>query len=191
MGSPALPTVIVLAAGRGERFLASGGQVHKLQAMLGSKPVLQHTLDAVRASGLPLHLVAADASRPGMGDSIAAGVRATPSARGWLVLPGDLPLIQPQTLCQIAAALADLPAGVQAVVPVVHGQRGHPVGFVAALGPALMALHGPQGAAALLQQAAVVELALQDEGCITDIDTLADLRQAEQRLRALQHASKA
>ena len=61
------PTVLVLASGRGERFRASGGTVHKLQAELQGKPVLQHTLDAVRASGLPWHLE--DRGHPGMGDS--------------------------------------------------------------------------------------------------------------------------
>ena len=81
-----LPTVIVLASGRGERFAASGGQVHKLRALLGGKPVLEHTLDAVRASGLPWHLE--DAGHPGMGDSIAAAVRATSHSNGWLILPG-------------------------------------------------------------------------------------------------------
>ncbi len=47
------PTVLVLASGRGERFAASGGGTHKLQALLAGKPVLQHTLAAVAASGLP------------------------------------------------------------------------------------------------------------------------------------------
>eukprot|EP01034_Spumella_vulgaris_P012556 gene12556-15982_t len=70
------PVVLVLAAGRGERFAASGGTTHKLQALLAGKPVLQHVLDAVQASGLAHHVVHADPSRPGMGDSIAAGVRA-------------------------------------------------------------------------------------------------------------------
>ena len=98
-----LPTVIVLASGRGERFAASGGQVHKLRALLGGKPVLEHTLDAVRASGLPWHLE--DAGHPGMGDSIAAAVRATSHSNGWLILPGDLPLVLPSTLRQVAAAL--------------------------------------------------------------------------------------
>ena len=42
-----------------------------------------------------------------MGDSIAAAVRATAQAPGWLVLPGDLPLIRPDTLRTMAAALAD------------------------------------------------------------------------------------
>ena len=47
------PTVLILASGRGERFKAPAGTVHKLQALLAGKPVLQHTPDAARASGLP------------------------------------------------------------------------------------------------------------------------------------------
>ena len=97
------PTVLILASGRGERFLASGGTTHKLKALLGDKTVLQHTLDAVKASGLPWHVE--DAGHPGMGDSIAAAVGKTPDAAGWLVLPADLPLVQPETLLRVAAAL--------------------------------------------------------------------------------------
>ena len=98
-----LPTVIVLASGRGERFRASGGTQHKLSALLGGRPVLARTLEAVRASGLPWHLE--DAGHAGMGDSIAAGVRSTPNDVGWLILPADLPLIQSATLVQVAQAL--------------------------------------------------------------------------------------
>src|SRR5512140_947872 len=125
------PVVLVLASGRGDRFIASGGSGSKLQALLGGIPVLQRTLAAVRASGLPWHLE--DAGHAGMGDSIAAAVRLTRDAAGWLVLPGDLPLVQPQTLRAVAAALAQHAI----VVPHFHGQRGHPVGFAAECGVAL------------------------------------------------------
>ena len=81
------PAVVVLASGRGDRFTASGGKGSKLQALLGGRPVLERTLDAVRASGLPWHLE--DVGHAGMGDSIAAAVRATSGAAGWLILPGD------------------------------------------------------------------------------------------------------
>nr|HRM00151.1 NTP transferase domain-containing protein [Acidovorax sp.] len=64
------PHVLVLASGKGQRFAASGGTVHKLRAPLCGLTVLEHTLAAVRASGLPWHLE--DAGHPGMGDSIAA-----------------------------------------------------------------------------------------------------------------------
>jgi len=170
------PTVIILASGRGERFLASGGSTHKLQALLGNKTVLQHTLDAVRASGLPWH--AEVAGHPGMGDSISAAVRATPQANGWLILPGDLPLVQPATLKLVALALHFF----EAVVTLYQGQRGHPVAFAAHCGPALMALRGDKGAAALLRERPVQELVVGDAGCVSDIDTLADLKRMQKLL---------
>ena len=169
------PVVLVLASGRGERFAASGGSTHKLQAPLGDTTVLQHTLDAVRASGLPWHLE--QTAHPGMGDSVAAAVRATADASGWLVLPADLPLVRADSLRAVAEALLDHAV----VVPVVRGQRGHPVGFAKACGPALRALGGPHGAASVVRGNAAFLLPLDDIGCITDIDTLADL-QAAQRL---------
>lgn len=176
----ASPVVLVLASGRGERFRASGGQVHKLQAPLAGKPVLQHTLDAVRASGLAWHLE--DAGHPGMGDSIAAAVRATQGAGGWLVLPGDLPLIEPAALRQVAQAL-DRAA---VVLPSHGGTRGHPVGFAAPCRDELLALSGEAGAAAIVQArkraGQVLELVLDGPGCVTDIDTLDDLARAERLL---------
>lgn len=170
------PVVLVLASGRGERFAASGGRGSKLQALLAGRPVLERTLDAVRASGLPFHVEAAE--HPGMGDSIAAAVRAAPDAAGWLVLPGDLPLVSPQSLRAVAAALAQA----SVVVPSYRGTRGHPVGFRAEHGPALQALHGTEGAAAIVRAAHPLRLELDDPGVVTDIDTVDDLAQAERLL---------
>ncbi len=174
----ALPTVLVLASGRGARFAASGGTVHKLQADLAGKPVLQHTLDAVRASGLPWHVE--DVGHAGMGDSIAAAVRATAGtagAGGWLVLPGDLPLVQADTLQQIAKA-----APSPVLVPVYQGQRGHPVRFAAECGPKLTNLTGEKGAASVFLAYAAMNLVaflpVDDIGIVTDIDTLDDLQRA-------------
>lgn len=176
------PVVLVLASGRGERFVASGGSGSKLRALLGGKPVLERTLDAVRASGLPWHLE--DAGHEGMGDSIAAAVRATQDAPGWLVLPGDLPLVRPQTLQAVAAALADHAV----VLAHYRGQRGHPVGFAASCRDALLLLQGSQGAALVVRAQATVkpvaQLELDDPGIVTDIDTLQDLANAERLLAA-------
>lgn len=166
------PTVIVLASGRGERFIASGGSTHKLKALLSGKALLQHTLDAVKASGLPWHLE--DAGHPGMGDSIAAAVHATSGAAGWMILPGDLPLIQPQTLRELARAAPTS----EVLAPVYQGRRGHPVRFAARFGPALMALTGDRGASEIARAAGVTELAVSDAGCVTDIDTVQDLQRA-------------
>jgi molybdenum cofactor cytidylyltransferase len=175
------PVVLVLASGRGDRFIASGGTGSKLQAQLGGKPVLERTLDAVRASGLQWHLE--DAGHEGMGDSIAAAVRATAQASGWLVLPGDLPLVRPQSLQAVAAALSTHTIA----VPHHKGQRGHPVGFAAACRDALLQLTGAQGAAAVVRARppeAVIHLELDDLGIVTDIDTVADLVAAERLLGA-------
>ncbi len=75
-----------------------------------------------------------------MGDSIAASVLHTVSAAGWLVLPGDLPLVQPATLQAMAQVLLEE----QAVVawPVLAGERGHPAAFGGDCLPDLLALQG-------------------------------------------------
>lgn len=171
------PVVIVLAGGRSERFLASGGLHSKLGASLAGKTVLEHTLAAVTSSGLPCYLE--QSGQPGMGDSIAHAVRASwqqhPGLSGWLLLPADLPLIQSATLCALAQALR----WHTAVAPVYHGQRGHPVGFAVGCAAALLALQGERGAAAVLAREHYFSLAVADPGCVTDIDTVADLRAAE------------
>ncbi|RZL60738.1 MAG: nucleotidyltransferase family protein [Variovorax sp.] len=178
MASIRPPTVIVLASGRGERFRAAGGEGSKLAALLAGVPVLARTLAAVRASGLPWHLE--EAGHPGMGDSVAAAVRATGGAAGWLILPGDLPLVQPASLRAVADAIAQ---GAEAAQPQHLGERGHPVGFGVNAGAALACLSGEKGAAPVLQAlratGAVVELPLDDIGIVTDIDTPAALARAE------------
>ena len=166
------PTVLILGSGRGERFVASGGQGPKLQALLHGKAVLEHTLDAVRASGLPFHVETAP--HPGMGDSIAAAVKATEDATGWLILPGDLPLIQSATLLAVAHALTQHTV----VVPVFQGQRGHPVGFAARCRENLLNLKGNKGAALVFIAYQATELIVDDGGTVADIDTLDDLHRA-------------
>jgi molybdenum cofactor cytidylyltransferase len=177
-----LATVIVLAAGRSERFRAASGGQDKLHAPLGPRSVRGHTLAAVQASGLPWHVVepahTAHIDQPGMGDSIATGVRACAQAAGWLILPADLPLIQPATLRAVAQALAH-----HTVVQAVYqGQRGHPVGFAAECGPELMALAGDQGARAVVKAHAPYALAVEDAGCVHDVDTPEALEAARRLL---------
>ncbi|MFT4099547.1 MAG: nucleotidyltransferase family protein [Burkholderiaceae bacterium] len=183
-----LPTVIVLAAGRGRRFARSGGATHKLDALLGGVPVLEHVLRSVAASGLPCHVVRpadrSSAAADGMGDSIARGVAATADAAGWLILPGDLPLVAPESLLRVAQGLAVQPV----VLPVWNGRQGHPVGFGGGCRAALMALGGDVGAAAIVRAhrraGTLLALHLDDPGIATDIDTLDDLAQAEALLAA-------
>lgn len=174
------PIVIILAAGRGERFLASGGKTHKLDALLGGQTVLAHVIQAVETANLPWHLVRPEGGTGGMGESISLGVRTTSEASGWLILPGDLPLIQPATLQRVAEGLAE--KGI--VVPHYQQQAGHPVGFRQEYGEALLGLAGDSGAREIVMRARgqgdVMDLSLADDGVTFDIDTLADLRAAQE-----------
>ena len=172
------PTVIVLAAGKGSRFLASGAPQHKLHTVLGQLTVLEHTFNAVKSTGLPYVVVLPEHNPAGgMGDSIAAGVKLAPNANGWLVLPADLPMIQPTTLLAVAQALHESTV----VKPVYQGRYGHPVGFNRSCGADLLLLRGDEGARRVVQEQGFYTLEVNDVGCVADIDTLADL----ERVKAL------
>lgn len=185
------PTVMVLAAGRGTRF---HGAEHKLKQWLGASSVLATTLHNALACGLPMLVVTTPAladlvsdqiatrdivvlpvsgSPMGMGHSIAAGVAARSNASGWLVLPGDMPMVQPKTLSAVAQALDHHP-----VAYAQHrGLRGHPVGFSAELYSELVRLTGDQGARRLLARYPAHEVEVDDPGVLLDIDTPEDLAQ--------------
>jgi molybdenum cofactor cytidylyltransferase len=198
---PHSPTVIVLAAGLGSRFV--GGD-HKLTQPVGSSSVLGTTLVHAVASGLPVLVVTTDALAAeaachladrdilvfdntlrslnlsitkGIGASIAAGVEARSTAPGWLVLPGDMPLVQPSTLQQVAHALLDHPVAYAQY----RGQRGHPVGFQAELYSELVALQGDEGTRRLVARYPAHAVDVDDAGIEVDVDTVADL----QRVRTL------
>ena len=114
-----------------------------------------------------------------MGYSIGVGVGARPDASGWLILPGDMPQVQPVTLQAVARQLAH-----HAVVyPQYKGRRGHPVRFSAACRPELLNLKGNSGAAQILRLYAAINsvayMEVDDCGVVTDIDTLDDLQRAE------------
>ena len=199
-GSRALaPVVVVLAAGRGSRF---EGAVHKLRQSLGDESVLAATLAQVLQSGLPAVVVTTAELVPivqpliaardivllppigsatreplGMGYSIAAGVGARPNASGWLVLPGDMPLVQATTLQAVARSLGQHP-----VVYAQHrGRRGHPVGFAAELYTELVRLTGDEGARRLLARYPSQGLEVDDPGVLVDVDTQADLESAQRQ----------
>lgn len=187
------PVVVVLAAGRGSRFKA---REHKLLQPLGASSVLGATLRHVLASRLPMVVVATavlsevagrsiatrdivvvpevgeTASKTlGMGYSIACGVGARPDASGWLVLPGDMPMVRPDTLLAVAQALSQHTIAYAEY----RGRRGHPVGFAAELFSELATLSGDAGARRLLARYPAHGVEVDDPGVLIDIDTASDL----------------
>ena len=143
-----------------------------------------HVVAAAQASGLPWHVVepahTAHLPEQGMGASIATGVAATADAPGWLILPADLPLVQPESLRRVAEALQHHAV----VAPWVLGQRGHPVGFAAVCREALLALSGDEGARRVMAQHTPWRLELDDIGCVLDVDTPQALAEAERAWHA-------
>ncbi|MCC7020035.1 MAG: NTP transferase domain-containing protein [Ardenticatenales bacterium] len=90
-----------------------------------------------------------------------------------LVMPGDLPLVRPDTVARIIAAFRLAPEGPQAIIaPAFEGRRGHPVLFGAAHLAALAALPSGRWPRDVVRRAggAVREVAVDDAGVATDID---------------------
>ena len=166
--------------------------MHKLAQPFESSTVLGTTLRHAIESQLPVVLVTTAALLPmarlqlalrdivvlsdedaarGMGASIASGIAERSGAPGWLVLPGDMPLVQPSTLLAVAAALEKHP-----VVYAQHrGRRGHPVGFAAELYSELIHLNDDDGARRVLLRYPAHGEDTQDAGVLLDVDTAMDL----------------
>ncbi|BEL82015.1 MULTISPECIES: nucleotidyltransferase family protein [Serratia] len=190
--------IVITAAGRGERFIQAGGQGNKLNAGFADaagerRSLFEHTLRRALASGLPVQVVARPDNLPvlaacaanqvpvtllasaGLGDSIAAGVAATPHWQGWLIHLADMPFVGADVFRQVADALRQHPI----VRPSYAQQPGHPVGFSARLRKPLCQLRGDNGARELLQGAAVHLLPLEHPGVVRDIDLPSQLPASE------------
>lgn len=183
------PTILVLAAGFGRRFDGPG---HKLEQPLGAATVLGQSLRHAVQTQLPVLCVTTRGMAPlaqqqlalrdvlvlddaqaahGMGHSIAAGVAERSGAPGWLVMPGDMPLLRPSTLLAVAGELEH-----HAVAHAQHrGRRGHPVGFAAELYSELVLLGGDDGARRVMLRYPAHAVEVDDPGVLMDVDTVADL----------------
>lgn len=186
------PTIIIVAAGSSSRF---GAGLHKLDQAFGNTTVLGQTVAQAVQTQLPVLVVTTgpratwvagllaqrdiwvltdQQAQQGMGQSIAAGVMERSGAPGWLVLPGDMPLVQPASLLAVASALEQHPVAYAQY----RGRRGHPVGFAAELYSELVRLEGDQGARRIVARYPAVGVELQDAGVLVDIDTPSELQAA-------------
>lgn len=188
------PTIVVLAAGRGSRFYGPPRAPRQLddaemldatlrQAVASELPVLVVTTPVLEASARALvaarDVVVLPETRlpdgrkiaPGLGECIAAGVGTRPDASGWVVLPADMPLVQPATLKAVAQALR-----VHAVTYAQHaGRRGHPVGFAAELYSELIQLPDDSGARRLVARYPSCGVDVDDPGTQLDLESLQDV----------------
>ena len=181
---------ILLAAGGSTRFggdklvspLPNGISIAVAAARnLGS--ALTRTIVVVRPghdrleallTGAGCELVVNDRPESGMGSSLAAGVRASRNAGGWLIALADMPWVSTQTIRQLKFRLE---IGASIVAPVYGGKRGHPVGFSAEWGDRLGGLNGRFGARSLIDAAgdALELLETGDAGVVRDVDYPSDV----------------
>jgi molybdenum cofactor cytidylyltransferase len=194
------PVVLLLAAGKSERWRAAGGAGHKLDAMLGDSTVFAHALTLAIASRCEVRVAISKSTPPaaaamcrmlgintllctgGMGDVIAQAVRQTFSESGWLIAPADMPCIRKTTYAALVRALTQPGGNVAIAAPYVGEQRGHPVGFAASLRSELIALTGDTGARSVLAGHAVTRIDVDDPGILLDIDSPGDLHAAQNQL---------
>ncbi|MBT9492637.1 MAG: nucleotidyltransferase family protein [Paucibacter sp.] len=199
------PAVIVLAAGRGLRFLGEG---HKLEQRMGSgeldpaaspaaDSVLAHTLAHAIATGLRVVVVTTQKLMPSVQPLIAAcdvvaiadidsQGRAAPIGMGYSIAAGVAAAGDANGWLILPADMPLLrPASILAVAaaldqfPVAyaqhHGRRGHPVGFSAELFSELIDLQGDEGARRIVARYPSQAVEVDDPGVLIDVDTVEDL----------------
>jgi molybdenum cofactor cytidylyltransferase len=188
-------TGILLAAGRGLRFDASGER-SKLMHPLDGVPVACHAASqlgqacdqvlAVVRPGQPelqhwlkqfgCTVVQCPDAHSGMGHSLAWGVAEAVrlfDPRAAVLMLGDMPFVSPATITQLIAHSAHPKA---IIAPVYQGRRGHPVLFGQHWFEALGRCSGDKGAEHVLKNSRnLTLLEVQDPGVLRDIDTPEDL----------------
>jgi molybdenum cofactor cytidylyltransferase len=190
---------VVLAAGEAKRFRRSPDET-KLVAELDGKPIVRHVAEAALASrahpvllvtghaqaqvlgaldGLMLERIHNHDPGAGLSASLKLAVRALPStARGAVILLGDMPRIAPSLIDRLIDAFDAAPVEPLAMVPVRGGRRGNPALIGRGLFAAVRMLEGDKGARDLIAAAGenILELMVGDSAIELDVDTREDLR---------------
>ena len=182
---------IVLAAGGGSRFIASGGDRHKLLAPYLGRTVVEWSIEAAAAAnldatyvvrgatGLPVPPLAADAVRfvrndrwrEGMATSLQVGItRARRDGHAAVVVGlGDQPLVQSEAWRRLAGASTSPLA-----VATYQGKRGNPVRLSSMVWPLLPTV-GDEGARVVMRRRPDLVVEVPCPGRSADIDTVDDL----------------
>jgi molybdenum cofactor cytidylyltransferase len=194
-------SAVVLAAGASTRM----GRAKQLLP-LGETTVLARTLGNVRSAGLDQIVLVLGASagairrqlpqpllegvkvvvNPAYGQGMASSLREGLSAvdresDAALIILGDQPFLQPQTLHQIIDGYRGSRA--QIVVPTYQGERGNPVLLDRSVFPEAMALEGDVGCRAIFPNhlEGISKVEVEDMGVLLDLDDPADYERLKQQ----------
>jgi molybdenum cofactor cytidylyltransferase len=182
---------IVLAAGGGSRFTASGGEGHKLLAPYLGRPVVMWSIEAAAAAqldatyvvrgrtDLPMPPLVADRVtivrntrwREGIATSLQTGIaRARRDGHAAVVVGlGDQPLVLTEAWRRVARATTTPIA-----VATYAGQRGNPVRLWSPVWP-LLPSTGDEGARIVMRRRPDMVTEVPCPGRSADIDTVDDL----------------
>ena len=180
---------VVLAAGAGERFRASGGVGPKQLARVDGQPLVVRAAAVARAAGLDEVVVVAGAVdlsdsglpvlvldnprwREGIATSLQVAVRRAEAAGHDALVVGlaDQPGVTIEAWRAVAAASDEPPIA----VATYDGRRGNPVRLARSVWPELPDT-GDEGARALIRRRPALVQAVPCDGRNDDIDTLEDL----------------
>jgi molybdenum cofactor cytidylyltransferase len=184
---------IVLAAGGGSRYRASGGDSHKLLAQYLGRTVVEWSIEAAAAANLdatyvvrgatdlPVPPLAAGAVRfvrndrwqEGIATSLQAGItRARREGHSAVVVGlGDQPLVLADAWRRVAAT-----SRTPVAVATYNGVRGNPVRLSSLVWP-LLPTGGDEGARVVMRRRPDLVVEVPCPGRSADIDTVDDLRE--------------
>lgn len=181
---------LILAAGSGERFQASGGDRPKVMSILRGKPLVAHVLAAVGTAGLdevaivegaddlgeivPAGVTRLRNPRPGEGIAsslqVGLGAARTGGHDAVVVALGD----QPGVTAGAVRLLASQPPDPPIAVATYAGRRGTPVRVHASVWD-LLPVTGDEGARALMRSRPELVQEVPCPGEPADVDTVQDL----------------
>jgi CTP:molybdopterin cytidylyltransferase MocA len=182
---------IILAAGGGSRFTASGGQGHKLLAPYLGRTVVEWSIESAAAANLDATYIVRGATHlpvpalatgavtfvrndrwaEGLATSMQAGIaRARQDGHAAVVIGlGDQPLVQADAWRRVADATTKPMA-----VATYQGVRGNPVRMTSMVWP-LLPTTGDEGARVVMRRRPDLVAEVACPGRSADIDTVEDL----------------
>ena len=186
---------IVLAAGRGARFAeASPGGPPKMMAPVDGVPMIRRTVESLVAGGVDRSVVVVSGDQAiviaralsglavtcvvnpdpdrGMFSSVQCGVVAAADAGICVLLPGDMPFVQPATVARLLSAAATTG---RTAVPRLDGSPGHPVVCAPGLRDRILAAEAGARLDHLIREEDVLQVDVTDAGVRRDVDRPADL----------------
>lgn len=181
---------VVLAAGRGERFAAADpAGSPKMLAPIDGVPMVRRVVATLIAGGvdrcvvvvstdgaaaigvtlegLPVELVVNPDPSRGMFSSVQCGVGATDDTDQCVLLPGDMPFIQPLTVTLLIATARD---SARTVAPSLDGHAGHPVVLSSAMRSRVLAAAAESRLDHELAHEGVMLVPVVDSGVRRDVD---------------------